>query len=202
MITLNVSKLHKSFKQTDVLTDLSFNWQTGICGIAGSNGAGKSTLIQILLGLIKPSAGSINWTVAGEPISRNDIRKVAGFAAPYMQLYEELTPFENLQFLRNLHSGSDLADPTALLERFKADLFAHSPYGDLSTGQQQRVKLAAALIHNPRIICLDEPGSNLDRDGIELIEDLVKEGRESKKMVIIASNNTTELAMCDDVINL
>lgn len=202
MITLNVSKLFKSFKQTDVITDLSFNWQSGICGIAGSNGAGKSTLMQILLGLIKPSAGNVSWNVDGDPVSRNDIRKVAGFAAPYMQLYEELTPFENLQFLRDLHSGSELAEPAALLNRFKADLFAHSPYGELSTGQQQRVKLAAALIHNPQIICLDEPGSNLDRDGIELIEDLVSEARSSNKMVIIASNNSTELAMCDDVISL
>jgi len=80
--------------------------------------------------------------------------------------------------------------------------FADSLFGELSSGQQQRVKLAASVIHRPRILCLDEPGTNLDEAGYEIIKKMIQSCREDAGLVLLASNQMRELDLCDDVLNV
>lgn len=202
MIRLSVNKLTKIYGNHVVFKDLSFRFETGVLGISGSNGAGKSTLLQCLAGLLKPTSGSIDWSDSGTFIKHDELKNLLGFAAPYVQLYEELTALENLNFLNDLHPAKKTSTPASLIQSFNANEFQNSFYGELSTGQQQRVKLAAACIHQPRILCLDEPGSNLDEKGISLIDSLVENLRNANKTVIIASNQTRELDLCDSIIQL
>lgn len=202
MIELRVSNLTKIYGNHDVFTDLSFGFKTGVLGISGSNGSGKSTLLQCLVGLLKPTNGSVKWNRNDKSVKLNELKNLLGFVAPYVQLYEELTALENLNFLKDLHPAKNTTDPEALVNLFNAEYFKDNFYGDLSTGQQQRIKLAAAYIHQPLILCMDEPGSNLDEKGTSLIDSVVETMRKESKTVIIASNQTKELDLCDTIIDL
>lgn len=202
MIQLTADNLEKKFGRKTVFSGLSINTETTILGIAGMNGSGKSTLLKCLAGLIKPTSGSVNWKMKGKDLERTDLKNHLGYAAPYVQLYEELTVRENLDFivkvrsLENTHSLSDVLQPLG------ADNLTEFHYGDLSTGQQQRIKLAAAIIHDPEILLLDEPGSNLDEAGKGVVRDLVEEFSSRNRIVLIASNQKEELALCNEIIEL
>lgn len=202
MIQLQATSLAKFFGRKQVFSGLTFSFGTTVLGIAGANGSGKSTLLKCLTGLLKPSSGSVEWKLKDETLTPKNLKLHLGFAAPYIQLYEELTVNENLQFLVDLQNGTAGEPLHLLLSRFEANDFADRTYGTLSTGQQQRIKLAAAVIHNPEILVLDEPGSNLDASGKKTISTLVTEYRQNRKMVLLASNQPDELDLCDNILNL
>ncbi len=202
MIQLNVTSLSKQFGTNRVFTGLSFSAEAGVMGIAGSNGSGKSTLLKCVSGLMKSSSGSAEWIVDGIATDKQSLKPLIGFAAPYIQLYEELTVNENLKFITDINKNYENILAAELLTYLGASEFANSHFGELSTGQQQRAKLAAALIHKPRILLLDEPGSNLDKKGRKVIESIISRFREKDGLVLLASNQTYELDLCDHVLNL
>lgn len=202
MIRLKTQNLEKKFGHKTVFSNLSIDTSTLVLGIAGMNGAGKSTLLRVLAGLLKPSSGSVQWTLDNEEIKKNNLKDFLGFAAPYIQLYEELTVRENLTFLKNVRSLELPGSIEEFLIPFGAQSFPDMHFGELSTGQQQRVKLAAAVMHNPKILLMDEPGSNLDESGKIIVQQLVKKFSNSGQMVVIASNQKEELALCNEIIEL
>ncbi|MCG2589297.1 ABC transporter ATP-binding protein [Rhodohalobacter sulfatireducens] len=202
MIKLKADNLEKRFGRKTVFTDLSFETGTLVLGIAGANGSGKSTLLKCLAALLKPTSGSVKWTLNDHDIKRTDLKNYLGFAAPYIQLYEELTVRENLEFIQNVRSLSQQKPLSDLLEPLGAKKLLDNHFGELSTGQQQRIKLAAAIIHNPDILLLDEPGSNLDEAGKNIITSLVAQFKNSNRMVVIASNQQYELDHCHEIIEL
>ncbi len=202
MIEISADNIIKKYGLKRVLTGISFHHQTAVLGIAGSNGSGKSTLLKIISGLIKPTSGKVEWKIQGDTLSPKAIIPFIGFSAPYVQLYEELTVDENLRFLVELQKNSVIKDINELLEQFEIEKLSNSLYGNLSTGQQQRVKLASAVIKKPSILIMDEPGSNLDLKGKSLIRNLVQKFKDSDRMVIIASNQKDELDLCDAIIDL
>lgn len=202
MIELKADNLEKRFGQKTVFSNLTIERGTPVLGIAGINGSGKSTLLKCLAGLLKPSSGSVHWAIDGEEIKRLNLKNRLGFAAPYIQLYEELTIRENLEFIRNVRSLHLKNSISELLGLFGAKQLLELHFGELSTGQQQRIKLAAAIIHDPDILLLDEPGSNLDEAGKEIILSLVERYKDTGRMVVIASNQQDELALCNEIIKL
>ncbi len=202
MIEISADNIAKKYGRKRVLNGVSFHHHTAVLGIAGSNGSGKSTLLKIISGLLKPSSGEVQWKVKDENLSPKAVIPFIGFSAPYVQLYEELTVEENLRFLAELQKNSAIEDINDLLVRFEIKELQNSLYGNLSTGQQQRVKLASAVIKKPSILIMDEPGSNLDHQGKLLIKNLVQTFRDNGNMVIIASNQQDELDLCDNIIDL
>lgn len=198
MISLHVHQLSKKFGQNLVWQNLSFRHEEGVLGIEGPNGSGKSTLLQCLAGLLAPSSGRITWQNNGQQLEINAVKQNIGYAAPYISLYRELSIIENLDFLSKLRkTETDQQYQKLLLKRVELNRVSDRPYGNLSTGQQQRARLAAALFTNPPILLLDEPGSNLDEQGRTLIADIVARAKNDKKLVILASNNKNELDLCD-----
>lgn len=198
MISLQVTQLSKSFGKKLVWRDISFRHGSGVLGIAGPNGSGKSTLLQCLAGLLKPTSGSFHWKSEDGEISIDELKYKMGFAAPYVSLYRELSVTENLHFLSNLRKiNPTTSSLQMLLQKVGLDHIDGQPFGTLSTGQQQRARLAAALFTEPDILLLDEPGSNLDEKGKELISDIVDRAREKGKLMILASNDPEELELCD-----
>lgn len=202
MIQLNVTSLSKQFGTNRVFTGLTFQAGSTVLGVAGSNGSGKSTLLKCISGLMKPSGGTVEWMINKKKVSLFSIKKLLGYAAPYIQLYEELTVTENLRFITEIRENSINGPIDDLLAELGAEAFAGSHFGSLSTGQQQRVKLAAALIHKPRILILDEPGSNLDKKGQQIIKSIISRFRDNDDLVILASNQKHELDLCDRIIEL
>lgn len=203
MISLHVHQLSKKFGRNLVWQNLSFEHEEGVLGIEGPNGSGKSTLLQCLAGLLAPSSGSISWQNSGREMKLNAIKQNIGYAAPYISLYRELSIIENLDFLSKLRkTKTDQQYQNRLLERVELDHVSDRPFGNLSTGQQQRARLAAALFTNPPILLLDEPGSNLDEQGRTLITDMVAQAKNDKKLVILASNHKDELDLCDRIFSV
>lgn len=213
MIELKVENLGKYFGTKWVFRGLTFEGAE-VLGIAGSNGSGKSTLFRCLAGLYRADVGQVSWYVDRKLLDRDALRKTSGFAAPYIRLYDGLTCRENLVLLnsgkvsesfkgsqtsQNLHQYIEI---DALLADMglgeKAELF----YRDLSSGQQQRLKLAASLLSEPLILFLDEPTTNLDDEGRKLVEKLVENRRGKRLMTLIASNDREDIALCDKVVKL
>jgi ABC-type multidrug transport system ATPase subunit len=205
MVELKIHQLTKRYGSQVVLDNLNFLGSKSILGIAGSNGSGKSTLMQCMSGLLKPASGTITWMIDQQPMTPQALNGQIGYVAPYIELYESLSVTENIQFIQDLkRNGADKhpQDSLQLLTKCQAETFTEKQYGELSTGQRQRVKLAAAMIQNPTILFLDEPGSNLDKKGKDLIENIVLQFNSMGKMVVIASNQADELHLCDEIIDL
>lgn len=203
MITLDVIQLQKAFGSKTVFSDVSFHQQGASLGIAGSNGSGKSTFLRCLGHLLRPSGGNFEWARDGNVLDREQFQQLLGYAAPYINLYDELTCRENLIFLSKVRHEITYSDAIDFwIHRVELSHVTDQPYGKLSTGQQQRLRLASALFYEPEILMLDEPGSNLDEGGRTLVRNIAESFQSPEKLLIIASNNPEELELCEQVYSI
>jgi ABC-type multidrug transport system ATPase subunit len=203
MISLSVQALSKSYNRKPIFTELSFVHNDGILGVAGANGSGKSTLLRCLAYLTRAQKGSFKWIDKEVELPKEEIKKTIGYAAPYINLYDELTVYENLEFLLQAAGlPTQITHINSQIDQVQMKDHRKKLFKSLSTGQRQRVKIAAALIRKPDIIFLDEPGSNLDKAGHDLIKRIVNMQKAKNKLVIIASNDPKEIKLCDQVIEL
>lgn len=203
MIHLTVSSLYKNYGSVAALSGISFQATSDIIGISGHNGSGKSTLLKCLAGLLRPSRGEVTWQMDGTVHKKENLLRNLGFSAPYISLYEELTVVENLQFISDIRGSKQTRPIEELLTMFECQPFRDSLFSSLSTGQQQRARLAAATLHDPPILLLDEPGSNLDQQGRDMVKTITSHYRNQKnRMLIIASNQKEELDLCNQIIDL
>jgi len=203
MISLQVIQLEKSFGTKTIFSEVSFDHEEQSLGIAGPNGSGKSTFLKCLAYLLRPNKGHLEWWRDGAPMEKATFKKKLGYAAPYINLYDELSCRENLLFLANVrHEYISDDEIDYWIQRVELAEVADQAYGKLSTGQQQRLRLASALFHRPDILMLDEPGSNLDEAGIHLVTEVAESFKEADKLLIIASNDQDELALCDRIFSI
>jgi heme exporter protein A len=203
MIRIIADKITKTFNGRKVLTDVSFKLSNPFClGITGKNGAGKSTLLKIIAGLLEPSTGKLFY----ETDYQNNNEEIQflniGFLSPYLQLYDEFTALENLITYDEIRGCkkennhyNDLLNKVQLMDRRNDYLRTYS------SGMKQRLKLAFALSNNPKILIFDEPTSNLDESGIELIHNVMNDHKKNG-ILIVASNDKNDYNLFDDVINL
>ncbi len=194
MYKLIVKNLSKRFGYRKVFSDINFELSIGeSIAIIGPNGSGKSTLILTLLGQYRPSKGKVLYLNNNQQeLSEENFRSSCALVSPYLQLYSQLTAEENLQFfatLRGLTITGKRIDE--LLNRVGLEGRGHDLVGEYSSGMTQRLKYALALMSNPDILFLDEPTSNLDDDGKQVVFDIVKEFR-TNSIVIIATNERDE----------
>ncbi|AXJ01937.1 ABC-2 type transport system ATP-binding protein/heme exporter protein A [Cyclonatronum proteinivorum] len=175
----------------------------GVHGVAGPNGSGKSTLMKCIAGLIRPDAGKISWEVEGSPLKPQQLYRQLGFSAPYIRMYNELSCTENIRLVCEL-SGRAVGDDEIRAQLSVTGLQAKTEtwYGQLSSGQQQRVRLVSALIKKTPFLLLDEPGTNLDTAGFAYIGSVTAKAREEGQTLIIASNESRELDLCDKIIRI
>jgi ABC-2 type transport system ATP-binding protein len=161
---LSVVELGKKFKETVAVARVSFDVGRGeIVGLLGPNGAGKTTTVNMILGLLEPTAGTIS--IEGEEIIRHRARALeqTNFAAAYTPLPGNLTVCQNLKVFGLLYHVGDLSGRIEqLLDQFKLRRFRNVKCGLLSSGEQTRVSLAKAMLNRPRLLLLDEPTVSLD----------------------------------------
>ena len=195
--------IRKSFGRLLVFDSINFELIYGSSlAIAGKNGSGKSTLVKIIAGLLSPSSGEVIYQVDGREIDKLDWFKFVGFVAPYLQLYDEFTGYENLEILAKIRG---LKSYEAKIKNVLERVNLYSRRDDLvrgySSGMKQRLKYACALLHDPIVLILDEPTSNLDSEGVEMVWAIAEEQKKNG-ILIVATNEPEELKMCDEVINL
>lgn len=174
---LEIAGLKKSFGFKMVLRGIDLALGSGErMALMGANGAGKTTLLRVLACLTSPSGGSAR--VEGWDIERDAqrVRRVVGFVAHQPYLYDELTAEENLRFFGKMYAVKDARERTEqLLLRVGLEKRAGERVSVLSRGQVQRLSLARALLHTPRLLLLDEPDTGLDEEGQELVEQVLEE---------------------------
>ncbi len=203
---LTARGLSKHYKDVVALDDVSFDLTEGITGILGENGAGKSTAIKIFLGLLRPTAGTA--TVLGEDVSQNIlVRTQLGYMPEHDCLPTNVSAAE---FLTHMAEVGGL--PPSSARTRAADTLRHvglfeeryRAMGGYSTGMKQRVKLAQALVHDPRMVFLDEPTAGLDPAGREEMLDLVRKTyREFGISVLLSSHLMADVERtCDRIILL
>ena len=199
MITLSVKQLKKSFGPKIIFSDITFDHQSKPLGISGSNGSGKSTFLKCLSGLLAPTRGIIQWKYNGSELKSTALKQKLGYAAPYINLYDELSCTENLNFIAKMrHLQYKVSSSIDIwISKVGLSTVSDQPFGKLSTGQQQRLRLASALFYDPDILLLDEPGSNLDASGRDLIQEVVTAFDTPEKLIIVASNNPNEINLCE-----
>jgi heme ABC exporter ATP-binding subunit CcmA len=201
--SLKVTNLCKYYSRTLLFKGISFELGAGeILGITGWNGSGKSTLLRIIAGLVRPTAGQVEMSYEDETIPKESRRRFLGMVAPALALYEELTALENMEFFCKVRGVSyDRGNCLHIMERVGLAEHVHKMCRNYSSGMKQRLKLVQALLHDPPLLLLDEPGCNLDSKGMKIVEEITLEQRRFG-MTVIASNEKREVDYADRVINL
>ncbi len=196
---LTAKNLKKVFNRRVVFRDLSFEVKSGeVLSITGPNGSGKSTASKIICGVLTPTSGEVVFANGQGSIDRDNIHKHVGFVSPYLELYGEFTALENLRIEIRARKLPKTAENQALeiLELVGLFIRRNDEVRGFSSGMKQRLKYAAALIHDPDVLVLDEPTANLDVAGTDMVFSLIERYRR-EKIVVLATNDTGEAALGD-----
>lgn len=187
---IRTEALYKHFRKVKAVSDLSLNIRKGeIYGFLGLNGAGKTTTIRMLLGLIQPTSG--DCFICGRKISVGNIEiwKRVGYMVEVPYSYPDLTVRENLEIMQRLRSVDDTNATDIIIDKLQLGKYADRKAKNLSHGNNQRLGLAKALMHNPEILILDEPSNGLDPAGIVEIRELLLDMVKSEGVTVFISSH-------------
>ena len=198
---VSMKKLSLAYGETVVVPNLDLDIREGeLIAFLGPSGCGKTTTMRAIFGLVRPDAGGVRWK--GQPVARTD-RLRFGYMPEERGLYPKMKVGEQLVFLARLHGMSIRAAQESVdrwTTRLGVDQRVNDDVGDLSLGNQQRVQLAAALVHDPRVLVLDEPFSGLDPVAVDVMSDVLKE-KAAEGIPVIFSSHQLDLVqrLCDRV---
>jgi len=203
MFELTATKLTRRFAAITVLKNIEFEIHSGQClAITGPNGSGKTTLVRILSNLLHPSTGSVEYKREGAVVKNENRYRYIGLVGPYLELYEELTAKENLDFFAHMQNIKDSGER---IDRLMKQVGLRGREEDTvktySSGMKQRLKYVAALLAEPEVLFVDEPRSNLDEAGIEKIYAIL-EKQKKEKILIIATNDKQDLRFADQIVRI
>ena len=201
---VDVQHLRKEFDGTVAVADVSFTVQRGeIVGVLGANGAGKTTTIQILLGLIKPTSGTVK--VFGQDLEhhRVEILQRANFSSAYTGLPSNLKVWENLLIFSKIYGVNNHRQKTnELLDMFEISHLRNKITGHLSSGESTRVNLCKSLLNDPELLMLDEPTASLDPDIADKVRKLLRRIQTERRVTMVyTSHNMRDVEeVCDRVL--
>ncbi|MGX5817795.1 ABC transporter ATP-binding protein [Chitinophaga lutea] len=208
MNSIAVTALHKTYKGaiTPSLQGLTFRFAEGkIVGLLGPNGAGKTTTISILCGLVRPDSGDVE--VCGlrqDAAHREEIKRLIGVVPQQIALFPQLTAVENLLYFGALYGYKGAAFKSkvlALLELFGLEKAAHKETGKYSGGMKRRANIIASILHEPRLLILDEPTAGVDVQSRSMILQFLKEYNSKGNTVVYTSHLLDEAQqLCEDVV--
>jgi len=199
---IKATGLGKKFNHHWIFKNLNFEFKiNNAYAITGPNGSGKTTLLQIISGYITPTTGGLTHTLQGNNLDANHLYRHLVLVAPYLQLVEEFTLVEQLNFhfqFKTIKTGWNISD---IVETMKLEGSIHKRIKYFSSGMKQRLKLGLGFYSQCELLLLDEPTTNLDESGIQWYLDYVKKSL-SDRLVIISSNRKQEYSCCQQEISL
>lgn len=197
---LELQDISKSYEELKALNRVSFTLRAGeVVGLLGPNGAGKSTLMKILTGYIKNWHGSIRYGTNDLREKTKDIQQVTGYLPENNPLYPDLFVLEYLEFIASIY-GIQQPPYATVIDKVGLNEVKNRKISTLSKGYQQRVGFAAALLHDPEILILDEPTTGLDPNQLIAIRKLIRQLGE-EKIVLFSTHILSEVeSVCDRVI--
>ena len=195
--TLQLDDLGKRYRYEWIYKGLSATVAAGErVALLGPNGSGKSTLMKTLSGQLTPSKGKLTYRVADATVPTDRIYRHLSYAAPYIELIEEFTLREAIDFHRQFKPLLSTLDTDALIELLDFKRSRDKEIRNFSSGMKQRLKLALACCTASELLLLDEPTTNLDEQGVRWYRDLIERFGGSRT-IIVASNVAVDYAFCD-----
>ena len=201
---IQLDTIGKRFRYEWIFRNISTTFEQGRrYAILGPNGVGKSTLMKILSGHLTPSSGKMTVQINDKTLDADDIYRYVNYAAPYIELIEEFTLTEAIDFHIKFHPLSNSLTINDLITLLGFQKSRDKEIRYFSSGMRQRLKLALAICSNSPILLLDEPTTNLDVQGVEWYRGLMQQYTEgSNRLVIIASNAEHDYDFCDATLNI
>ena len=202
-LAIEINNLSKQYRNTLAVKNINFKINKGaIIGLLGPNGCGKSTTIGMMLGLIKPTSGTV--VINGQNIENNrtSLLEKMNFISPYIALPKKITVEENLKVYGRLYGVKNLEGKISeIMEKLNLTEFKKRKTGELSSGQKNRVSLAKAIVNDPEILLLDEPTASLDPDVGDNIRTFIEDFASKKgATILLASHNMNEVErLCHEV---
>ena len=202
-MALDVSSVVKKFGEKTAVDNISFKIQKpGVFGLLGTNGAGKTTTIRMILGILEKDNGSILWN--GKPVTRESVK--FGYLPEERGLYPKAKIVDQLSYfgkLRGMDRKSSKQVINYWFDRLKVSEYSNSTAEQLSKGNQQKIQLITALLHDPELIILDEPLSGLDPVNADLFKSVIYELVEKGKFIIMSSHQMQSIEeYCQDLVIL
>lgn len=193
---ISLSDTGKRFNREWIFRHFNYQFESGRAyAITGPNGSGKSTLLQAISGATIINEGTIHYEKKGVVITDENIFREVSLCAPYLELIEEMTATEFLEFHQGFKSFLPGLDLITILQKVELEKAAHKQIRYYSSGMKQRVKLAQCLLSDTAMVLLDEPCTNLDEAGINLYHQLVEQYCKDR-LVIVSSNDPVEYRFC------
>lgn len=203
---IQIQQLSKKYKNTENYSVINLNLiikEQEIFGLLGPNGAGKTTLISLLSSLIKPTSGSFTINGLTFKKNKNQLKQIIGIVPQEYALYPTLTAYENLFYFGSMYGlrGRELKDKiNSGLEKLGLEKFRHKKIETYSGGMKRRVNLLASIMHNPKVLFLDEPTVGVDVQSKNVIIEYLKELNEQGTTIIYTSHHLNEAeAFCTRV---
>jgi len=194
---ITLEKISKKFNYEWIFRQVDYTFESGNAYVfLGANGSGKSTLMQIVAGNLLPTSGNVNFVEGKNEISQDLIYRHVSISAPYLELIEEFTLAEILEFHRKFKPFRDSLDDKQIIEITGLSRVKNKPIRYFSSGMKQRVKLTLAILSDTRAVLLDEPASNLDKQGVEWYQQLVGSYSDDRIFIVCSNSQSHEYSFC------
>ncbi len=194
-----LEQVGRRFNREWIFNHIDYTFESGKSyAILGINGSGKSTLLQVISGALTTSVGDISYTIEDKQIPVEQLFNYFSLAAPYLDLIEEFTLLETLDFHFNFKKRINNLNNNELVDLLDMQKSKNKQLKYFSSGMKQRVKLLLAFCSDTPLLLLDEPTANLDEQGINWYLDLVKYFAGNDRLVIVCSNQAHEYFFCDE----
>ncbi len=195
---IELDKISRKFNYDWIFRNIDYTFESNWAyAILGSNGSGKSTLLQIISGHLHPTSGVISYNVEGKKLVPDDFFRLVSYSGPYLEIIEEFTLQEMIRFHMQFKPFLNGIDAEQLMQMTTLARNRNKPIKYFSSGMKQRVKLALAILSQTKVLLLDEPASNLDKQGIEWYRNLVAEYRNDRIVIICSNSQLQEYDFCE-----
>jgi len=199
---INLQQIGKKFNREWVFRNINYEIPSSSrIAVLGSNGSGKSTLLQVISGILTPSEGTTEYVVNDTAIPVEEIFQHFSIASPYLELIEEMSLIEMIDYHFSFKNRLNNLSNTEIISSLGLASSTHKEIRHFSSGMKQRLKLALAIFSDVACVLLDEPCSNLDKQGIAWYQELLK-NHTQQRTLIICSNQEYEYEICDKFISI
>lgn len=201
-MTIALENVSKRYRFEWILKKIDYQFSEGNgYAITGPNGSGKSTFLKLLSGHLSPSKGKIKYTYQDKKLSVDNVFQKLSFAGPYIDLIEEFTLWEAIQFHQKFKPAINNLRPQDLMDILQFSKSKNKEIRHFSSGMKQRFKLVLALTSDTPILFLDEPTTNLDRQGMDWYHGLIEQFR-GDRLTIVASNIEEDYHFCNERLSI
>ena len=202
-LQLTLNNVGKSYNFDWIFRGLSLDLQSGqSVAVLGGNGSGKSTFLKIVAGSSYVSEGTIEYTHNGKKVDKDSIYSLVSLSAPYQTLFDDFTLAESIAFQAKFKPFVNNISPKEIVDLIELPKVANKALKYYSSGMKQRAKLALAILADTPVLLLDEPGTNLDKKGVEWFKNLLLPQMQNRLVFVCSNRHDEESGFCTTILEI